>query len=375
MDRLREVALADQLRELATNKQCFLDDKSASNPVWKYSSEAHFRREQEAIFRPRTRIAAHSSELPGPDSFIRRQAAGLPILITRDSDGDVHAFLNVCRHRGARLVDDEQGCRGRFTCPYHAWSYSNRGDLLNLPFGEQGFPDLDRDTMGLRRLACEERWGWIWLSTDGEVGIENELGGLAGDLEALAAGSLEIKASTTHDRLANWKILAEGGLEAYHFRIVHRNTIGPHFPNNLSSYQCFGDHIRSILPRSGIEQLDLAALAPGSLREHANILYTLFPLSNVLVMPDHLVWIQNEPLSAAHTRVRISTLAPVGSEDEAHWLRNDAIAQATLSEDGEIAESVQSGIDSGANQDFQFGRFEGALARFNESIDRMLAGD
>jgi phenylpropionate dioxygenase-like ring-hydroxylating dioxygenase large terminal subunit len=376
MDKAEEISLIGELRELAQEKRCFLDEAAGANPVWKYTGAGRFEREQARLFRAMPRIAAHASELPSPDSFLRREIAGLPVLFTRDSDRRVHAFLNVCRHRGARLVDDESGCRDRFTCPYHAWSYSNRGKLLKAPFADQGFPDLDVGSISLKPLACEERHGWVWVVPDGgPLDLDAYLGDLDADLAWLDGEALEIKAESTTERRANWKILIEGGIEAYHFRVVHRRTIGPHFPNNLSSYRMFGDHIRSILPRAGIAEVEAGELNEASIRDKANVLYTFFPLTNLLAMPDHIVWIHNEPLAPDRTRLRISTLAPKASTDSRHWERNNLIAQETLAEDGEVGESIQSGIAAGANDVFQFGRFEGALTQFNATIDRYVADE
>lgn len=376
MNKAEEISLIGELRDLAQEKRCYLDDAPASNAVWKYTDSRHFEREQERLFRAMPRIAVHASELPTPDSFLRREVAGLPLLFTRDGEGKVHAFLNVCRHRGARLVDEESGCRNRFTCPYHAWSYSNQGDLLKAPFGDQGFPDLDTSKMSLKALACEERHGWVWVVPNGDpLYLDTYLAGLGEDLAWLEGEDLEIKGEETIERDANWKILIEGGIEAYHFKVVHRKTIGPHFPNNLSSYRMFGDHIRSILPRAGIAEVDAKDMEQASIRDKANVLYTFFPLTNLLAMPDHVVWIHNEPLSAGRTRLRICTLAPKSNTDAEHWARNNVIAQETLAEDGEVGESIQSGITAGANDAFQFGRFEGALTAFNATIDRYVADE
>lgn len=376
MDRSEEASLLGELRDLARKKQCFLDDAAATNPVAKYTSAERFAAEREKLFLDQPRIVAHASELPAADDFLRREVTGLPLLLTRDGDAVVHAFLNVCRHRGARLVDEESGCRNRFSCPYHAWTYDNRGALLRVPFGDDGFPGLDKSGLGLRALACEERSGWIWVRpAAGEMDLDAYLGDLPADLAWLEGETLEIKEQTTVERRANWKILIEGGIEAYHFRVVHRNTIGPHFPDNLSSYRRFGDNLRSILPRAGIADSDPERMEDTSIRDHANVLYTFFPLSNLLVMPDHLVWIDNEPLAPDRTRLRVRTLAPRSSTDSEHWARNHAITTATLAEDGEVAESVQSGLHTGANESLLFGRFEGALAVFNASADRHLGAD
>ena len=105
------------------------------------------------------------------------------------------------------------------------------------------------------------------------------------------------------------------------------------------------------------------------LRDHANVLYTLFPSSQLLVMQDHIVWISQDPQAAGKTRLRLCTLVPrAEAEDVAHWTRNHKITIMTLDEDFEIGESIQGGIDSGANVNMLFGRFEGALDAFNRTV-------
>ena len=89
-------------------------------------------------------------------------------------------------------------------------------------------------------------------------------------------------------------------------------------------------------------------------------------------MQDHLVWIHSEPLAADRTHMSIHTLALKTSDDDAHWRRNHGITVATLTEDGDIGERIQEVIGSGANEVFHFGRFEGALTRFNRCIDRYM---
>lgn len=174
-------------------------------------------------------------------------------------------------------------------------------------------------------------------------------------------------------RSSSGKIAVEGGLEAYHFRVAHRDTIGPHFEGNLSSYCCFGPHLRSILPRKSLAKLSDTSRQKWCLRDHANVLFTLFPSDQLLVMQDHIVWISQEPQAAGKTRLRLCTLVPRdAAEDKEHWSRNHRITMMTLDEDFEIGESIQAGIDSGANSNMLFGRFEGALNAFNRAVDANL---
>ena len=371
MDRAVELELVDELLSLKEGKGAYLDDAVGHNPVAHYTSEQRFSEEREHIFSVVPTAAAHVSEMPSPGDFLRREIAGQPVLLTRDKEGKANAFLNVCRHRGTRLVDAKKGCQHRFSCPYHAWPYSSVGDLIAAPHFKTGFTGHDKSTLGLKRLDCQERFGFVWvtLNPDASHPVEDHFRGLSADLDALQLDDLVIAHQDTHTRHANWKILVEGGIEAYHFKIAHRSTIGPHFEDNLSSYQRFGSHIRSILPRTSLSTLPKAEQGNWRLRDHAQILYTLFPSTQLLVQQDHVVWLTEEPVSPDQTRLRLSTLVPKHAADQGdHWAQNHHITLTTLDEDFVIGESIQSTLSSGANEDMLFGRFEGALNVFNQTI-------
>ena len=147
--------------------------------------------------------------------------------------------------------------------------------------------------------------------------------------------------------------------------------------NNLSTYRTFGPHLRSILARRSITELRDRPQDQWRLREHAQVLYTLFPTSQLLVQRDHVAWVRLEPLAADATRLWLGTLAPEdrldAEEDLAHWAKNHGITLTTLAEDFDIAESIQEGLDSGANDHLTFARFEGALGRFNETVRQAIA--
>ncbi len=380
MDRNTELELLEELAGLRAARSFYLDDEVATSPVERYTCPERFARERQALFGALPALTAHGSELAGPDTFLTRDLAGLPLLLTRDGDGAVHAFLNVCRHRGSRLVGEDSGCRRRFTCPYHAWTYDNRGALRGITHGEAGFPGIDKSGLGLKRLGCREAYGWIWIAADSDAppDIDSYLGGLAADFAWLDAGAFRIVHEDVEERAANWKILYEGGLESYHFRIAHKDTIGPFFQDNLSSYRTFGRHFRSILPRARLDAEMALPENSRSLRRAANLVYSVFPSAQLLVQEDHIVWIQGIPRAPDRTFVRLATLVPkdvdpADSESARHWRKNHGITARTLSEDFAIGESIQSGLSSGANSELRFGRFEGALDRFNRTVEAELA--
>ncbi|MEO0938431.1 MAG: aromatic ring-hydroxylating dioxygenase subunit alpha [Pseudomonadota bacterium] len=370
MDHALEIALIEELQGLSDSGLFFLDDSMTQVDVTNYGP-AHFAREQAMLART-ARPVALSGDLAKPGDFITRDLAGLPVIVTRGIDGAAHVLINACRHRGARLVTQPQGCATRFTCPYHAWTYSNSGDLRAIPHAASGFPDLDKAANGLHRLPVYESAGLIWSAAHADVDVEAAAAPLQQDFiwaglpDAVTVHSEEITIA------ANWKLLIEGGLEAYHFKVAHKNTIGPHFMDNLSSYARLGPHLRSVLPRTTLPHLTETEQDTWTLRDHANVLYTCIPLGQFLVLQDHIAWIDAEPLAHNSTRLRMNTLAPNGAGTAEHWAKNHAITKTTLMEDFTLNAAQQASIDSGAQTQMSFGRYEGALAAFNAQVAALL---
>ncbi len=379
MDHATELELMDELRELRASKTPFLDERAVQVPVEHYTSEERFAAERDKVLRAHPHALAHASELDGHGAFLRRDLRGLPVLLTRDKSGEVRAFLNVCRHRGAQLVSEESGCKHRFSCPYHAWTYVSSGELIGAPHFDSGFPGQDKGDIALTQLPAKEAYGLVWVVGEPNASFDFDawFAPLAEDLDKLGMADMHIAAEEVMDIAANWKILVEGGIEAYHFKVAHRDTIGPYFEDNLSSYRNHGAHMRSILPRATMAKLDTEGREDWRIRDHANILYTLFPTTQMLVQQDHLVLITSEPKSAGQTQLRLMTLAPnsgpmAEGKDAAHWQRNHAITMATLAEDFDLGVGIQAGLSSGANTHLTFGRFEGALDAFNRQVDALL---
>lgn len=379
MDREVELELIDELGTLAASRSFFLDETVAQSPVETYLCEANFARERKAIMRRLPQAAAHVSELPGPGAFLRCDVHGLPVLLTRDRQGAVHAFLNVCRHRGARLVEATSGCAHRFTCPYHGWTYASSGPLVGAPHFKSGFGGIDKAGIGLKPLPVQEAFGFVWVVGDpgGAFDFDGYFAPLAGELDALGMAAMTIAAEDRMVCDANWKLLIEGGIESYHFRVAHRDTIAPYFEDNLSSYRALGPHLRSVLPRTGMAALTGTARDGWRMRDHANLVYTLFPTTQLLIQQDHAVWIRQEPLAPGRTGLRLATLAPTSGvlaegKGDNHWQHNHAITIRTLEEDIRIGEGIHAGLASGANDHLLFGRFEGALDRFNRTVAEHL---
>ena len=176
-----------------------------------YTDPEVLRAEHERIFRRTWQYAGHLGQLAEPGSRFPARAGDVPVLVVRGEDGEVRAFLNVCRHRGSVLVE-EPGCSATIRCGYHAWTYGLDGSLRAAPRADEG---LDRAGLGLRPLQVATHGALVFVNPDLDAAPLDSLPEV--DLEGLAF----------HVRLpyaveANWKIALENYLECYHCPVAHK---------------------------------------------------------------------------------------------------------------------------------------------------------
>ncbi|MBE7638292.1 Rieske 2Fe-2S domain-containing protein [Sneathiella sp. P13V-1] len=370
MKRETELELIERCAELAKSNTREMTDERGSDAT-QYTDPEKFKAEL-AYMKTLPQMVAHSSELPEFGSFRALDwFDNFPLLLVRDAEGKVHAFANACRHRGSRLEANGSGCKKRFICPYHAWSYDLSGQLKNIPHKE-GFPSIDLDDIKLKELPSEEFGGFIWVRLQGEESIDMEasLAGLGADFDWFDSENHVLFAEEEKVWKTNWKILVEGGIESYHFKMAHKNTIAPLFRDTLSVFDEFGPHFRSVLAKNTIKRAMGDPEEEREIRNYANILYSFFPMSSVLVQPDHFAVVQNIPLSEGECRVKVQTFVPKGSvetdKQKAHWQANFEFTRDTLLEDFVLAEEIYHGMKTGATDRIYFGRFENALTRLHE---------
>lgn len=383
MERAKQIELLSQCLDLARGARPFMTQRETLVPVESYLDHERFEQER-ALFRRSMNVVAHGSQIPAPGDFITRDVVGTPTIVVRQPDGSTKAFVNVCRHRGATVELREQGRCTRFVCPYHAWTYKTDGSLGAVRH-QDGFPSLDVESTALVELACAEAAGLIWVCPDPAIAgwaPDDATHALIAELDGLLGDNAVVFASDARTWSANWKLIVDGGLESYHFKIVHRDTIAGFFTDNTSTYELIGDHIRSVLPRSSVVTLGDRPESEWDIRKHSHLLYALAPNASLLVQERHFELILTTPLSIDQCRIEIMTVAPgpgpdgYGDKARAFLEANHAFTKKTLDEDFTIAEQIQRGMRTGANEHFRFARFEGALTewhrRLNEKLGRPL---
>lgn len=174
-------------------------------PVTRYTDPKQLEQEINVLFRNFPIIVAHSSELAEPGDFLTHDATGMPILVTRNRDGQVRAFLNVCRHRGARLKNEPCGKAKTFSCPYHSWTFDLDGNLRGMPQA-YGFEGVDKSKLGLKELPVHERFGLIWVvptPQDKPVDFDTWLKPMEEQLESLSLDTHVVYRKWSLDRDMN----------------------------------------------------------------------------------------------------------------------------------------------------------------------------
>ena len=146
-------------------------------PTSAYTCPEVAAKERELFFREHPQLIGLSGDLPEPGSYLTMNDFGIPLLATRDKDGQFRAFLNACRHRSVQVASEARGRKNVFTCPFHRWSYANTGKLLNIP-DEAHFGSIDKACHSLIELPSTEQHGLLWVhpNPDATLDIEALLG-------------------------------------------------------------------------------------------------------------------------------------------------------------------------------------------------------
>lgn len=385
MDPQRYEELRGRVTMLLEQGEDPLVDEVWLNPISVYQDDDHLERENERLFARYPVIVGRGDQLPEPGDFVTHEHSGRSILLTRAGDGQIRAFHNVCRHRGARVESEHCGNARRFSCPYHAWTYDIEGTLVSIPNGD-GFDSVERATHGLVPIAAAEHLGFVWVNLGADASEPLDIASYLGDM-GVEIGGFDI-ANHVHDiyevleQPFNWKLVVDGFLETYHLRFLHRDTIGPYIRSNFALVDAFGPHLRMVGVRESVEGYLADGDPAASMLPHLAIIYLVYPNTILVWQGDHFetwtAWPGRDGVASMVAEARLLAPTQVRTEAERdHWDRNWKILMGTvLNEDFVVARTMQHNYRSGAQTHATFGRQEGALQHFHRQLnDVTLVGD
>ncbi len=269
----------DVARRLRDNVERGLPDQTDAVfrvPAQDYRDAALWEREMQEVFLRVPLLVALSCDLPESGDYFSFDLVGRPLLIVRGDDGRARTFLNICRHRGARLTGEPWGNARSFICPYHSWAYDRAGVLVGMPERESfGEPGVD----GLVALPCEERAGAIFamLEPGADLDLDGWLGEMSDSLAALRLADMYPYRKTTTLASPNWKLAADGYLDGYHIGYLHRESIGTRAITNRNTYDLLGNHVRVGFAHKRIGEIDAIPPDELALEDHMSLVHYVFP--------------------------------------------------------------------------------------------------
>lgn len=347
-------------------------------PAEVYTSPERHRAERAAIARS-PMPALHASELAAPGSFVTITVNGVPLIVARDGDGALHAVHNACAHRGATVEPRPSGSARALSCGFHGWSYELDGSLRSV--SEPGLFSNAPCGRGLRAVGCEERHGIVWITT-GEAPAPGRVRAWLGEelddvFAALGLDRLVLHRSETFPVACNWKLLTDGFLELYHLKYLHRKTIAPYFPANLTLPIAHGEHVGTVIPKNRlVAQLTARPREQWRVLDDVTVPFVLVPGTVLQWQAGHveLFSLRPHPVEPGRTECRLSLLVPAEhAGDRALWDRNwDRVWETIPGEDFAVAEEVQRNIDAGVVDQLQIGANERALFEHLAAVDRLI---
>jgi len=289
-------------------------------PAWTYGSDELTEVEKDALFRRHWQIACHVSDVPNPGDYISFDMCGERALVMRDKEGEVRAFHNLCRHRGARVLAGERGeCPHVITCPFHGWSYNLDGTLRS-PAVPSSLPKLDPVEHGLKSIEMEIWHGFVFLRflPGDQPSVATIFARHEEEVAQYKMATMVPAADTfwQHEMAVNWKSVRDVDNEGYHVAKAHpglQELYGSNYfdePLNKGTSRSFGqfsDHPgRSWSVRNYKKILPVMEnLTPDS--QKAWLYLGIFPNVVIGFYPTSVIFYQEYPISARRTVQRGAT--------------------------------------------------------------------
>lgn len=355
-------------------------------PTWSYKNNEITELENELVFRRNWLMVGHISTIPNTGDYMTLDVADERAVVVRGTDGKVRTFHNLCRHRGSRVVPDQQGNCGKIlTCPFHGWGYNLDGGLRGVPKPET-FPDLDKSKLGLKPIEQEIWHGLVFIRFKGDGPSVAEI---------MAPMEEEIAPYRIEDMLpygeewnveldVNWKSQMDVDNEGYHVAIAHP-SLHDLFAASYSDQSTDGQKDRAAgafddgrkrrqwTVRHYVKLLPEVTHLPESHRK-AWIYHGVFPSSRFEITPDMLNFYQFLPLSTGRSVVRSRSFVLPDDRREMRAARylNSRINRMTTAEDMQLIEWSNEGMNSSAFDELILSDLEVGVWDYHDKLRQLM---
>jgi len=349
-----------------------------------YRDPARAEAERRELFLKRPVLAGLSLDIPNPGDKLVFDVLGPPILIVRNKQGVLNAFLNMCPHRAARLVHSCDA-RSRMTCNFHGWTFDLDGDLIGLP-GKEAFEGVDRTHLSLVRVPVAEHNGMVFVvATPGAdpIDLDEWLGPMGDELAHLELGAARPIRSSVVKIASNWKYAYDTYGESYHFATVHPTTVATLAHSNTMAHMPMGRHVRVGFPRADFSSYGDLPESDWPQTDYGG-LYMLFPnvSINVNALPGggmyyglSRIFPGSQPGESVTLMTTYRPAHMAGDRPDKDWAdMHDFIERVVTDEDYSIAIAGQQNLQW-VPESFRmtFGANEAVLQKQHAQIEAILA--
>jgi len=353
-------------------------------PTARYADPAFHRLEQERVFARTWLFAGHESEWPEPGAYRVTARSGAPIVVVRGEDGELRAFYNSCRHRGAPVTRDECGTSRRLTCQYHSWSYGTDGQLKAVP-DARSFVDLDRDALGLVPVGCATWDGWVFVNEDLHAPpLAEFLGPVADQMAEIDGPSMRAVGTQVHRLACNWKLMVDAFLEVYHVRTVHPDNAALLYNDQSATVTMLPNgHSRLTVEKHDMFR-DFAMVSPEldnpavpELWRQTSTSFGIFPNLVVPMDTGAFTFLCMWPTSGTTTDLELRWYAPAWAGDEVpeEHLARMTLFETVMAQDQANMAPIQASIESPGARPFQLGWHERLIHHFERAVDLAIGPD
>ncbi|SDP09068.1 Rieske 2Fe-2S family protein [Streptomyces sp. cf386] len=358
-----------------------------------YTDPAIAEAETDRIFAKSWQLVCHESDLPGPGARLTATAAGREVLVVRTEDGGLAAHLNVCRHRGTRLVTDPEPSGKAIRCPYHGWTYKLDGRLVGAPEARR-IPCLDKPKLGLHPVNVESFLGFVFVNLDMEATpLAESCAGLAEAVGHYAGpGLVPVGKHRIHDvsggeeQNANWKVIVDNYLEGYHVPVAHPALMrlldyAAYTVDVQENYVLFESPLRDKPSSNWTERLyqRLATPMPGLVEADRRVwrYAVIYPNTLIDFYPDHVLAWTALPTAQDRATIPGAFYTKVGEGLRTRLARrlNIHIGWVTNDEDAELVERVQAGMGTPGFEPGPLSQREAAVGWFARRVREDLEKD